>query len=138
MTPRLATPNDLPGLLRLYRFLHPDDPIIDPQDEALRRHWRGIVEDPRLRYHVIEHSGALAATCTLTLIPNLTRSLRPYGVIENVVTDPDRRMVGLLEETAIARAYLRAFDRQPGVGMEPSWPGIVAARKGGPEETSSA
>lgn len=34
------------------------------------------------------------ATCTLTLIPNLTRNMRPYGVIENVVTDPAFRQRG--------------------------------------------
>lgn len=95
MTLRSATPDDLPDLLRLYRFLHPADPIVDPQDEAVRGHWLRIIDDPRLRYYVVEHSGVLAATCALTLIPNLTRGLRPYGVIENVVTDPDFRRQGL-------------------------------------------
>jgi GNAT superfamily N-acetyltransferase len=93
---RLATLEDLPGLLRLYRFLNPDDPIIDAQKEAVRQHWRHIVKDPRLRYYVVElPSASLVSTCTLTLIPNLTRGLRPYGVIENVVTDPAHRGQGL-------------------------------------------
>jgi len=95
MTTRRAIFDDLPGLLRLYRFLNPADPVIDPQDEAASQHWRRIVRDPCLRYYVVElPSGGLISTCTLALVPNLTRSLRPYGVMENVVTDPEHRGQG--------------------------------------------
>lgn len=38
--------------------------------------------------------GGLVASCTLTLTPNLTRGCRPYGVIENVVTDVGFRKRG--------------------------------------------
>ena len=48
--------------------------------------------------------GGLVASCTLTLTPNLTRGCRPYGVIENVVTDVGFRKRGfakaVLEKSA--------------------------------------
>ena len=85
---------ELPDLLRLYAALHPDDPQIDPLDPGTQRVWRQIFADEKLRYYVGESDGKVVATCTLTLIPNLTRGLRPYGLIENVVTEPSFRRKG--------------------------------------------
>lgn len=88
MAPRRAARDDLKAVLRLYGFLNPSDPLLDPQATHVIEHWNRILSDPRLRYFVAEAEGQTVATCTLTLIPNLTRNMRPYGVIENVVTDP--------------------------------------------------
>ena len=50
----------------------------------------------------------MVASCTLTIIPNLTRACRPYGVIENVVTHTVHRGDGwgraLLQRT-LAHAW---------------------------------
>lgn len=104
MNLRRATNHDLPVILRLYHFLNPDDPVHDPQDVTVRQLWHGIMNDDRLRYFVAETRGRVVATCTLTLIPNLTRNLKPYGVIENVVTDPEFRRQGFA--TALLRHAL--------------------------------
>jgi len=101
---RRITPAELPELLGLYAFLHPDDPVIDVGSTEVQGLWRQILADPNLRYYVAEVNQKIVATCTLTLIPNLTRALRPYGVIENVVTNPAYRKRGFATE--VLRAAL--------------------------------
>ena len=104
MKARAIKSGELPGLLRLYRFLHPDDPVVDPVFDEVRQHWNNIVSNPLLHIYVCEVDGLLVSTCTLALIPNLSRGLRPYGLIENVVTDPAYQRRGL--GTAILRHAL--------------------------------
>ncbi len=91
---REITPGELPALLELYRYLHAaDDPA--PDAVTLNRVWREMLDDPKHHCLVVEMDGALAASCILALIPNLTRGARPYGLIENVVTHADYRRRGL-------------------------------------------
>src|SRR5688572_16935192 len=85
---------ELPELLGLYRHLHPSDTEL-PVTPDVERLWQRICADSDLHYLVAEVAGALVSTCTLTIIPNLTRGARPYGVIENVVTHPDFRHRGI-------------------------------------------
>ncbi len=104
MNSRRIIAAELPELLRLYAFLHPEDPVVDPNDTAVQLLWTQILADAHLRYYVAEEEKKIVATCTLTLIPNLTRGLRPYGLIENVVTDPNFRKKGFA--TAVLRFAL--------------------------------
>src|SRR5438105_1189076 len=91
---RMVTEKDLGGLLALYEHLHPTDAPLPPA-EALNLVWADILADPKLRCFVAAHSDRLIASCTLVLVPNLTRGARPYGLIENVVTHPDFRRQGI-------------------------------------------
>lgn len=90
---RLAEARDLPGLLALYRHLNPEDPPLEPG--LAETAWAALLAAPQTRVHLAEMAGRLAASCTLTLIPNLTRGARSYALIENVVTLPEHRRQGL-------------------------------------------
>jgi GNAT superfamily N-acetyltransferase len=91
---RHIEPHELQELLGLYRHLHAEDAPL-PSDRELQRLWQEILANPLLHYLVAQIDGRIVATCTLAIIPNLTRGARPYGLIENVVTHPDYRRRGL-------------------------------------------
>ena len=51
---------------------------------------------------------SMIASCTLIVIPNLTRGGQPYGLIENVVTHADHRRRGYgkqLLQSAVTAAW---------------------------------
>ena len=56
--------------------------------------WQELLANPRCRYFGAFEDGRLISSCTLMVIPNLTRACRPYGLIENVVTHADFRNKG--------------------------------------------
>jgi N-acetylglutamate synthase-like GNAT family acetyltransferase len=90
---RLIKKEELKSLLSLYKYLIPDDLELE-EDSCVEKHWDEILSDPNLFYLVIEENGKIVSSCTLAVIKNLTRSARPYGLIENVVTHPDYRKRG--------------------------------------------
>jgi GNAT superfamily N-acetyltransferase len=106
MPVREAKGQDFPGVMRLYRQLQPDDPVLtDGRDEAA---FHRILETPGLTIFVLESDSRIVATCYLNVIPNITRSARPYAIIENVVTDEDLRGQGcgkLVLEHALSAAW---------------------------------
>ena len=97
---RPATSDDLPGVLALYRQLNPDDPVLDLT--VAEPVWATLLSSGLTTPFVVEIEGLLVASCTLAIVPNLSRGARPYGVIENVVTSSDHRRTGL------GRAVLQA------------------------------
>lgn len=90
-TIRKAARDDLDALLCLYAHLHAEAP---PPPEAARRAWEAVLSDPNHHLLLGEADSAPVSTCALVVIPNLTRGTRPYGLIENVVTHPERRGEG--------------------------------------------
>src|SRR3954447_19320323 len=90
---RLATHDDLPGLLELYRHLHPRDPQLEAT--AAERVWSVLLKSGLTSVIVADTAKLLTSSCTLAIVPNLSRGGRPYSVIENVVTHSAHRRMGL-------------------------------------------
>lgn len=82
--------SELSELLALYTHLHADDDL-PPDDGTAERIWDELLGSDRYRYVGAYVDGQLVSSCTITVIPNLTRGGRPYGLIENVVTHADHR-----------------------------------------------
>jgi GNAT superfamily N-acetyltransferase len=105
MNIRKATIPDLQGLLSLYRHLHPhDNPL--PTSDRVDQVWRDVLERTQVFLGFVDDE--LVSSCTLVVIPNLTRGTRPYALIENVVTHADHRRKGFGRELvrhAIAEAW---------------------------------
>ena len=90
---REAYKNELSHILSLYKDLHEnDDPL--PKQSELNRIWDDINKNPFLKYFVLETEGEIVSTCTLSIIPNLTRGARPFGLIENLVTEKNHQGKG--------------------------------------------
>jgi GNAT superfamily N-acetyltransferase len=90
---RAAKHADLAGLLDLYRHLNPDDPTPDPTKAETA--WSILIRSDLASVIVAEVAGVLVSSCTLVIVPNLSRGARPYGLIENVVTHAGHRRAGL-------------------------------------------
>lgn len=105
---RRLKPHELEPLLDLYTHLHDhDDPR--PAPEVLDAVWTEAMASPRIQYFGgFTDKAALVASCTLTVIPNLTRACRPYGVIENVVTHAAHRRQGW-GQAVLAQALAEAW-----------------------------
>lgn len=90
---RVLNENDLDQLLDLYTHLHSAD-IESPERQVVEAVWREILANPNYRYFGGIVGRRLISSCTLSVIPNLTRGCSPYGVIENVVTHAQHRNKG--------------------------------------------
>lgn len=89
---RKATPADAENLHDLY-FNHLTK--YPPQEEQDMTDWREMLVrfQKDVLYHLLvgEISGKIVSSVTLVIIENLTHNLRPYALIENVVTHADFR-----------------------------------------------
>jgi pimeloyl-ACP methyl ester carboxylesterase/ribosomal protein S18 acetylase RimI-like enzyme len=100
---RAARRDDLHGMLDLLRHLNEDRPI---SAEAAAEPWRALLDSRLATVFVAEAERRPVASCTLVIVPNLTRGGRPYALVENVVTHADHRRQGLGQQ--ILRAALEA------------------------------
>ena len=93
---REAAEGDLNAILELYLFLHEES--IPETDDHLKKTWNKIINDPDHHLIVCEIDGKIVSSCVCVIIPNLTRNVRPYAFIENVVTHADYRGNGYAGE----------------------------------------
>ncbi len=81
---REAVAGDLAALLTLYTHLH--EQSVPESTEHLTQTWETICHDSNHHIIVCEAEGQIVSSCVCVVIPNLTRNVRPYALIENVVT----------------------------------------------------
>ena len=88
--------NELSELLRLYLHLH--EQSVPEMSDNLKNTWDSIMKDKN--HHIIVKivDEKIVASCVCVIIPNLTRGIRPYAFIENVVTHKDYRGRGYATE----------------------------------------
>lgn len=93
---REAKNEDLKELLELYLDLHEES--IPEQSDRLSGTWEQILEDQNHHLIVNKINGKIVSSCVCVIIPNLTRNVRPYAFLENIVTHKDYRGQGLASE----------------------------------------
>lgn len=105
---REALFNDLERLIELYRFFDKPDSLSpsDATQPEVQKHWLELLKSHFLRHFVVEVEGKVVSTCVLVLVQNLNHRMKPYALIENVVTDPAYRQKGY--GTAVLKAAQQA------------------------------
>lgn len=83
---------ELFDLLELYLNLH--ESSVPKMTEHLKSVWDTIINDNNHHIIVNEQDGKIVSSCVCVIIPNLTRNVRPYAFVENVVTHSDYRGKG--------------------------------------------
>ena len=93
---REAKESDLAPLLELYDQLHfGEKHILTPKAEAI---WQKILSHPNNTLFVGYFGSKLVTSCHLIVVDNLTHDLRPYALIENIITDEVYRKRGFGKE----------------------------------------
>ena len=93
---REAQKSELGELLELYLDLHENS--VPPIDERAFSVWQKIMDDENHHIIVNIQDGRIVSSCVCVIIPNLTRGIRPYAFIENVVTRENHRGRGFATE----------------------------------------
>lgn len=83
-------------VLELYLHLHEES--VPEMTEYLENTWNTIMQDENHHIIVKELDDKIVSSCVCVIIPNLTRNIRPYAFVENVVTHLDYRGKGYATE----------------------------------------
>ena len=98
---REARKEDLDQMLELYLHLHEDG--IPEHDDHLYEVWDKIIGDEDYHVIVCEIDGKIVSSCSCYIIYNLTHNVRPFALVEYVVTHEDYRCHGYASD-CLARA----------------------------------
>ncbi len=79
-------------ILELYQQLLPEENIF--LNENLLTVFKSIMNKKEYNIIIGIINGKVITTCTLLVIPNITHNMRPYGIIENVITHAEYRGEG--------------------------------------------
>ncbi len=89
---REARREDLDAILELYLSLH--ETSVPEHSVHLASVWEQILRDENHHLIVNDIDGEIVSSCVCVVIPNLTRNVRPYAFVENVITHPAHRGKG--------------------------------------------
>jgi predicted GNAT family acetyltransferase len=89
---REITDTDFDGLQELYLLLHEEKKL--EKTDMIKEIWNEILQNRN--YHILVGvlDGKIISSVTIVIIPNLTRSAKPYALIENVITHSSYRGKG--------------------------------------------
>ena len=93
---RPAALSDFSQLADLYRQLIPND--LPASDDLQLQTFRTMLGHPGLTILLACTKDRAVATCTLVVVPSLTRGCASYALIENVVTHKEYRGQGIGEK----------------------------------------
>ncbi len=93
---RIAKESDLESILELYLDLHEDS--VPDDSEKRRAIWERILSDDNYNLIVYEIEDKIVSSCTCLIVPNLTRNLSSYALVENVVTKKEYEGMGYARE----------------------------------------
>ena len=93
---KTAGKDDLQDVLKLYAQLHPDEDYSNSGHYADT--WLQIIKDPKISCLIAYAAGQPVSSCTVTVIPNITRNQRPFAVIETCGNRPGFPQTGLRPE----------------------------------------
>lgn len=85
---------DLQQILELYLHLHEQE--VPQESEHLSTVWNKILTDENYHLIVAEEEGKIVSSITCIIVPNLTRNVTSYALLENAVTHKDYRGRGLV------------------------------------------
>lgn len=90
---RIANEKDLNGIIKLYKILNPEDSELS-NDIAIKI-WKNIISSENFKYFVAIENDEIISSCNISIIPNLTRNGKSFGIIENVITNESYRKKGI-------------------------------------------